>query len=325
MKHTISKTIASVLALAALFSSCNKFEGPQMQSDPEQRYNINVTLGGAAVEIETKLTGDASTVSTNEAKINSLQVLVFRGDFLDAYGTANSNSVSVSCTAGSRTIYAVVNGPNLSGVTSLSALESTMVDLSANSANSFVMSGKTVTTLPGTKSVTVPVSRMVSRIVLKKITRNFTATSLQGLTFKVDSIYVVNAAGSFNYAMNAAPGKWYNQDKDRGDLPALLRDTPGATIANNASYSTPHYFYVMPNPGSSKTTKLVIVATLGTQKYYYPVSLPALQHNKSYEIAGVTVKRGGSDNPDTPVTSDDISFSVTVAGWTTSNIEEQIM
>lgn len=325
MKHTISKTIASVLALAALFSSCNKFEGPQMQSDPEQRYNINVTLGGAAVEIETKLTGDASTVSTNESKINSLQVLVFRGDFLDAYGTANSNSVSVSCTAGSRTIYAVVNGPNLSGVTSLSALESTMVDLSANSANSFVMSGKTLTTLPGTKSVTVPVSRMVSRIVLKKITRNFTAASLQGLTFKVDSIYVVNAAGSFNYAMNAAPGKWYNQDKDRGDLPALLRDTPGATIANNASYSTPHYFYVMPNPGSSKTTKLVIVATLGTQKYYYPVSLPALQYNKSYEIAGVTVKRGGSDNPDTPVTSDDISFSVTVAGWTTSNIEEQIM
>ena len=325
MKHTISKTIASVLALAALFSSCNKFEGPQMQSGPEQRYNINVTLGGAAVEIETKLTGDASTVSTNESKINSLQVLVFRGDFLDAYGTANSNSVSVSCTAGSRTIYAVVNGPNLSGVTSLSALESTMVDLSANSANSFVMSGKTVTTLPGTKSVTVPVSRMVSRIVLKKITRNFTAASLQGLTFKVDSIYVVNAAGSFNYAMNAAPGKWYNQDKDRGDLPALLRDTPGATIANNASYSTPHYFYVMPNPGSSKTTKLVIVATLGTQKYYYPVSLPALQYNKSYEIAGVTVKRGGSDNPDTPVTSDDISFSVTVAGWTTSDIEEQIM
>lgn len=325
MKHTISKTIASVLALAALFSSCNKFEGPQIQSDPEQRYNINVTLGGAAVEIETKLTGDASTVSTNESKINSLQVLVFRGDFLDAYGTANSNSVSVSCTAGSRTIYAVVNGPNLSGVTSLSALESTMVDLSANSANSFVMSGKTLTTLPGTKSVTVPVSRMVSRIVLKKITRNFTAASLQGLTFKVDSIYVVNAAGSFNYAMNAAPGKWYNQDKDRGDLPALLRDTPGATIANNASYSTPHYFYVMPNPGSSKTTKLVIVATLGTQKYYYPVSLPALQYNKSYEIAGVTVKRGGSDNPDTPVTSDDISFSVTVAGWTTSNIEEQIM
>lgn len=325
MKHTISKTIASVLALAALFSSCNKFEGPQMQSDPEQRYNINVTLGGAAVEIETKLTGDASTVSTNESKINSLQVLVFRGDFLDAYGTANSNSVSVSCTAGSRTIYAVVNGPNLSGVTSLSALESTMVDLSANSANSFVMSGKTLTTLPGTKSVTVPVSRMVSRIVLKKITRNFTAASLQGLTFKVDSIYVVNAAGSFNYAMNAAPGKWYNQDKDRGDLPALLRDTPGATIANNASYSTPHYFYVMPNPGSSKTTKLVIVATLGTQKYYYPVSLPALQYNKSYEIAGVTVKRGGSDNPDTPVTSDDISFSVTVAGWTTSDIEEQIM
>lgn len=325
MKPTISATIASVLAMAALLSSCNKFEAPAAQAPDEQRYNINVTLGGAAVEVETKTTGEAATVSANEALVNTLQVLVFRGDFLDAYGTANASSVSVSCTSGSRTVYAVVNGPDLSAVTSLSALENTVVDLSANSTNSFVMVGKSLATLPGTSSVTVPVSRLVSRIVLKKITRNFIAPALQGLTFRVDSIYVVNAAGNVNYRMDAAPSKWYNQSKDKGELPALLRDTPGANIANNASYSTPHYFYVMPNPGTAKTTRLVIAATLGTQKYYYPVNLPALQNNKSYEIAGVTIKRGGSDNPDTPVSFADISFSVTVSGWTTSDIAEQLI
>ncbi len=325
MKHVLSNYFLTALALAALFSSCNKFEETAPESAPEQRYNIDVTLGGAAIEVETKATGEAATVAANEASVTSLQVLVFRGDFLDAYGTSNSTSVSVSCTAGTRTIYAVVNGPDLSAVTSLAALESTVVDLSANSTNSFVMVGKTSTTLPGTKSVTVPVSRMVSRIVLKKITRNFLAPSLQGLSFRVDSIYVVNAAGNINYKLDAAPGKWYNQSKDKGELPALLRDTPGATIANNASYSTPHYFYVMPNPATSKTTRLVIVATVGTHKYYYPVNLPAMQNNKSYEIAGVTIKRGGSDNPDNPVSSDDISFSVTVSGWTTSDIAEQII
>ena len=325
MKHTFSKIILFAFALATLFSSCNKSGEDLPGSTPEQRYNINVTLGGAAIEVETKATGEAAAVSANEASVSSLQVLVFRGDFLDAYGNANSSSVSVSCTAGTRTIYAVVNGPDLSAVTSLSALESTVVDLSANSTNSFVMVGKTSTTLPGTKSVTVPVSRMVSRIVLKKITRNFLAPALQGLSFRVDSIYVINAAGNINYKMDAAPGKWYNQSKDKGELAALLRDTPGATIANNASYSTAHYFYVMPNPATSKTTRLVIVATLGTHKYYYPVNLPAMQNNKSYEIAGVTIKRGGSDNPDTPVSSDDISFNVTVSGWTTSDIAEQII
>ena len=325
MKTTIKQALLWVLAASALFYSCNKFESTEAPGPDEPRYNINVTLGGAAIEVETKTTGEASTVSANEAKVNSLQVLVFRGDFLDAYGTANASSVSVSCTAGTRTIYAVVNGPNLSAVTSLSALESTMVDLSSNSTSSFVMVGSTSATLPGTGSVSIPVSRMVSRIVLKKISRNFTAASLQSLSFKVDSIYVVNAAGNFNYKLNASPSKWYNEGKDKGEVTALLRDAPGVLIANNSSYSTPHYFYVMPNSAASKTTRLVIVATLGTQKYYYPVDMPALQYNKSYEITGVTIKRGGSDNPNTPVTSSDISFSVSVNGWTTNDIAEQLM
>ena len=267
MKQKNTKIIVLAFALATLFSSCNKFEAPRLQDASEQRYNIDVTLGGAAIEVETKVTGEAATVGANEARVNSLQVLVFKGDFIDAYGTSATTSVSVSCTAGTRTIYAVVNGPDLSSVTSLSALESRVVDLSINRTNSFVMVGSTSTTLPGTKSVSIPVSRLVSRIVLKKITRNFLAPALQNMSFSVDSIYVVNAAGNYNYKMDAAPGKWYNESKDKGEVTELLRDTPGASIANNASYNTPHYFYVMPNPATSKVTKLVIVATLGTRKY----------------------------------------------------------
>lgn len=324
MKQTINALIVSLAAVFALFS-CNKFEAPASPDNDGERFELGVSLGGAAVDVQTKVTGEAATISANDAKVNSLQVLVFRGDFLDAYGTANASSLTLSCTAGTRAIWTVVNGPDLSGITSLNALKSTMVDLSANTASSFVMVGSTSATLPGTKTVTVPVSRMVSRIVLKKITRNFTSASLQSLTFRVDSIYVVNAAGNFNYNLSASPTKWYNEGKDKGEVPGLLRDAPAATIANNSSYSTPHYFYVMPNAATSKTTRLVIAATLGSQKYYYPVDLPALQNNKSYEITGVTIKRGGSDNPDTPVTSDDISFGVSVTGWTTSSIAEQII
>lgn len=325
MKHTIKNAIVTVLSLAAVFSSCNKLEAPMAQNAQEQRYNIDVTLGGAAIEVETKATGEAATVAANEAKVNNLQVLVFRGDFLDAYGTASANTLSVSCTAGSRTIYAVVNGPNLSAVTSLNAFKAMAVDLSANSADSFVMIGSTSTTLPGTKSVNIEVSRLVSRVVIKQITRNFTAPSLQSLSFTVDKIYLVNAAGDINYGKTAATTKWYNLQEDKNEVPALLKDTPAASIANNASHSTYHYFYAMPNPATSKTTRLVIEATLGSSKYYYPVDLPALEGNKSYELAGVTIKRGGSDNPDTPVTSDDISFSLTVKGWTTSTINEQVI
>ena len=325
MKQTFKLALALLCAIAPLIS-CNKIDNIPAYSPENNRYNINVTLGGSAVNIETKSTGEAATVSANEAKVNTLQVLVFRGDFIDAYGTvSNASTLSLSCTAGERTVYAVVNAPDLSGVSSKAAFESTVVDLSANTPSSFVMVGSKAVTLPGTKSVEVSVSRLVSRVVIKKITRNFTSPSLAALGFKVDKIYLVNAAGSFNYAQTAAPSKWYNLDENKSELPALLSDAPSVSISNNSSYSTLHYFYAMPNPATSKTTKLVVEATLGTQKYYYPIALPAMQPNKSYEIAGITVKRGGSDDPDTPVTADDISFTVTVNNWTTSEIAEQII
>ena len=325
MKQTFKFALAFLCAAASVIS-CNKFDNSPAYGVEDSRCNINVTLGGAAVNIETKTTGEAAAISANEAKVNSLQVLVFRGDLIDAYATvSNASSLSLSCTAGSRTVYAAVNAPDLSGVSSKSAFEAMVVDLSANTPSSFVMVGSETVTLPGTKSVVVNVSRLVSRVVIKEIKRQFTSPSLAALGFKVDKIYLVNAAGSYNYGQSAAPSKWYNEKTNKSELPDLLYDAPAATIANGSSYSTLHYFYAMPNPASSKVTKLVVEATLGTQKYYYPIALPAMQPNKSYEITGITIKRGGSEDPDTPVTSDDISFGVTVSGWTTSEIAEQII
>ena len=82
MRLTTRIITASVLALTAILSSCNKSEETAPQGPQDERYNIDVTLGGAAIEVETKTTGEAATISANEAKVNNLQVLVFRGDFL---------------------------------------------------------------------------------------------------------------------------------------------------------------------------------------------------------------------------------------------------
>lgn len=319
MKKSINFALA-VIAVAATLS-CNKFENTGDFGPSQERCNINVSLAGA-VDVLTKAAG---VTTDNEKKVNNLQVLVFRGDYLDAYGTASATNVSISCTAGSRTIYAVVNAPDLSGISSKSAFLSTLVDLSSNSLSSLVMVGSDTVTLPGTNSVTISVSRMVARVVLKKITRQFTAAALQNLTFKVDSIYVVNAAGNAPYSLGSAPTKWYNEGGNKNEIPALLVDAPGATIANTDSYTTPHYFYAMPNPATSKTTRLVIAATLGSAKYYYPIDLPALEANKSYEIAGVKIQRADSDDPDTPVSSSSVSFTVTVTDWVTNSISEQVV
>lgn len=314
------------LSTAFVLSSCHKSIDPTVQAGlDEPRFSLEVSLGGSAGQVETKVTGETASISAGESKVSSLQVLVFRGDFLDAYAKTTSASASVSCTKGSRTVYAVVNAPDLSGISSLAALKSKVVDLADNSATSFVMVGSKSVTIPASGAVSIDVERIVSRVVVKSISRDFESPSLAALSFKVDKIYLVNAAGSAKLDLSGAPGKWYNEGSNKSQVAALISDSPAAAIADKASYSTPHYFYAMPNPASSKKTLLVIEATLGTQKYYYPVELPALEHNCSYEISKVTVKRPGSDTPTEPVTSSSASFTVKVTPWATTVVDEKII
>ena len=131
-------------------------------------------------------------------------------------------------------------------------------------------------------------------------------------------------AGNGSISGTAAPSKWYNASNKKDDCPALLSDKPNAEIANKGAYSTAHYFYSMPNKVAQKT-KLVVEAQLGDKTFYYPIALPALESNKSYEIANILVKRPGADTPDAPVTSDAITFSVSVNDWVTVPIVEQII
>lgn len=314
------------LSTALMLSSCNKSIDPTIQAVPDEaRFSLEVSLGGSAGQVETKVSGETSTVSAGESKVNSLQVLVFRGDFLDAYTKSTAASVSVSCTEGSRSVYAVVNAPDLSGISSLTALKAKVIDLADNSGTSFVMVGSKSVTIPATGTVSIDVERIVSRVVVKSISRDFESPSLAALSFKVDKIYLVNAAGNAKLDFSGAPAKWYNEGSDKSQVAALLSDAPAAAIANKTSYSTAHYFYAMPNPASAKKTLLVVEATLGDQKYYYPVELPALEHNCSYEISKLTIKRPGSDSPTDTVTSASASFTVTVTPWETTVIEEEII
>lgn len=318
--------LGTALLTAFVLSSCNKTIDPTVQcASDEQRFPLEVRLGGSAVQIETRATGETAGISAGESKVNSLQVLVFRGDQLDAYARSATASANVSCTEGSRTIYAAVNAPDLSGISTLTALKSKLVDLSDNTSASFVMIGEKVVTIPLTSSVSIEVERIVSRVVIKSISRDFESPSLAGLPFKVEKIYLINAAGNAKFDLSGAPSKWYNEGSNKSQVTALLSDTPATAIANESSYSTAHYFYTMPNLTTTKKTLLVIETTLDTRKYYYPIELPALEHNCSYEISKVTVKRPGSDSPTDPVNSSSASFTVMVTPWETTVVDEKII
>ena len=315
----MKKSIFAFAAALAALVACNKNEATPMQpQDQEPLIPCELTVGICGA-----MTKATAVAADNEAKVNRLQVFVFRGDDLDAYASVeNAKELTLSCTAGERVVYALVNAPDYSTVPGKAALLAKVSELEANTLTNFEMVGSKTVTLPQSEKVSIDVNRIASRVVLKKITRNFTSAALQALDFTVDAIYLVNVAGNTSYDLTAAPAAWYNVAENKNELANLLYDAPAAPIVNGQSYPTAHTFYAYPNDLAVNTTRIVIETTLGETKYYYPINLPAMDSNKSYEIEEVKITRPGSDNPDEPVSFADATFSINVIDWTVVPVTE---
>lgn len=260
--------------------------------------------------------------STGEAKVSGLQFFVFRDGNLDAYKSVqNTTSTTISCTAGPRTVWAFANCPDFSAVTTEAELRAKVSLLASNSTDSFEMSGSKDVEISAGSSVDVEVSRVVSRIVLKKVTADFKSAALSGKTFKINSIYLVNVAAKSDYLLPSdyAPDAFFNlgsnlSGTEEAKVKGLIYDECNSTVSGGV-YDTPHYFYAYPNPGTTVSTRLVIEAEIGDEKNYYPITLPALSRNNSYEINELVITRQGSDDPDVPVSFTDVTFSITVNPW----------
>ena len=315
----MKKSIFAFAAALAALVACNKNDvAPMQPQNQESLVPCELTVGICGA-----MTKATAVSADNEAKVNNLQVFVFRGDDLDAYASVdNAQELTLSCTAGDRVVYALVNAPDYSAVPGKAALLAKVSELSANSLTNFEMVGSKSVTLPQSEKVSIDVNRIASRVVLKKITRSFTSEALQALNFKVDAIYLINVAGNTSYDLSAAPAKWYNVAENKDELASLLYDAPASLITNGQSYSTAHTFYAYPNDLATNTTRLVIETTLGETKYYYPINLPEMAANKSYEIEEVKITRPGSDNPDEPVSFADATFSINVIDWTVVPVTE---
>ena len=327
------KGFLMMAAVAAVFGtmSCKKDNVPSMNQG-----NANVPVDGERTEltvgIATGMTKSTTITAEDEVKVNNLQVFVFRGDALDAYGVAdNASTVTVSCTKGNREVYAVVNAPDLKDIATKTDLLAAKSALSDNDESNFVMIGKTNADLPSELPVNVEVDRIVSKVVLKTVNRAFTSAALAALNFSIDEIFITNVAGDVNYGLTDNPLEWYNKMDYNSEMAMFTHDAPAASVVNEEAYSTQHTFYCYPNKAadsdatswSPRRTRLVLKTTLGTDTYYYPVTLPELENNKSYELE-LTITRPGSDNADMPVSFEDCAFSISVKPWTVITVTEGI-
>ena len=341
----MKKTLFIMAAIVAMACSCDKNSDCEPCQEAETKATLNVSLDFED-EPQTRATSYV-TAQTYETKVNDVQVLVFDSTgALNAYVDADTKTsgISISTTAGSKTVWAVVNGPNLSSITTLSALQSTAVDLSANSTTEttgFVMAGSTTCTV-GSSAATasVAVKRLVARVALQKI-NNSLPGSYGALT--VNNVTLINVAGNQNLAGTASVSTWYNKmgRKDgataTGQIidgstyvashPTLTFKSVGSPIANGGSLTptTPYLFYCYPNSTTTdatgwsssftaRKTRLVVAATIGGTKYYYPVVIDTPARNTAYTVE-LTITGLGSTDPDKPVQKGSITASVTVEGW----------
>ncbi len=324
----MKKSIYLIAVLTLLLANaCSKDDTSQEIVPPfnTKRVALNVGLDGLG---NYNLTTKALSASANEITVASLQIFVFKTDgSLDAYGTGTTSSLSLSATTGSRDIYAIVNAPNLNTIRTKSALLAATSNLTDDLTN-FVMTGsKLAQPISAATSISIAVNRLVARVSIDKITNRMTSPQYQSDAFVVTKVYVINVAGANNYGITSLGSTWFNQMKYvSGAANAILYDAvTSGSIAYNASLSASHYFYVYPNNTATDTqsiiwsprfTRLVVEATLGGKTYYYPISIPSIQPNKTYTVSELTITRPGSDSPDIPVSSATCTFSIAVTDWT---------
>ena len=318
--------ILAAMAAALCTVACNKelssSQPPTAVPDEDGR-----------VEVRLSIVGDALTKSSNQdiddelSEIQSVQFFAFNYDdeTLDTYvKVTNTDEGVMRVKSGQKKYWAVVNAPDLTEILTLDDLKNTRTLLSDNT-DGFVMVGQYNTN--GT-DVPISVSRIATRVILKKVTAAFSNPAEAAMDCILKRIYLINVVGDATLYGDSTPTIWYakRQYEEVSGLTEHLNTvlSPGHNLKNGA-YEIPSIHYCYPNlqqPDTQATTwsprftRIVAEVELGGTTYYYPINLQYITSNKSYEIENLTITRKGSTDPDVPITINDGTFDISAANWT---------
>ena len=318
MKYLI-ETITVALACVLFTVSCNKTEVQIAEPVSEQEKAADDGLFDVWLSFNSPNTKSLSAGA--EDKVNAVQIYVFdedNGNRLESFYNGKSLTPTMRLSGGKKLFKVLINSKvDSTKVLSLEGLEAELSNFSDNTDSSFVMSGTLAKEIQSPTSVEISVYRLAAKVILSKITTNFTAPVYAAKTFRIDSIYLTNVAEKCCFFGKYTPTSW-------GKDYALTRDAPMKEVSDK-KYGTSHTFYTYPN-GTATPTRLVIKATLGDTPYYYPIDLGEIKSNMVYTVTNVEITRPGSDSEDNPIVSSNIPFKITVGAWsdTVNNIQEVI-
>lgn len=330
------RKIAFLAAVAATLCTvaCNKELTTAKVDTPSEAVQL--------ADLTLSIVGNAPATKSSDAdfdddhsEVANVQFFVFDGEVLDAYkkvGSATSTTMTVK--AGDKTVWAVVNAPDISNVTTLTQLKAVSSTL-LNNASNFVMVGSNTGTVPSEDPIEIEVKRIASRVVVKKVTAAFSNPAYASMSCKLVKMFLINAPGDINLELTNAPTTWYAQRAYEAvtGLTDHLSTNGANHELNTSAFETECRHYCYPNPTiadsqattwSARHTRMVIEVLLGSETFYYPITMPVLEPGKSYEIENLTITRKGSSNPDQPISLSDATFEISVKNWTVVPVTEGI-
>ena len=260
--------------------------------------------------------------SVTEDAVESLQVFVFGSDGqVQSSGIAEENSLTLMCTTGEKKVAAIVNSSPVEGVNNIAELEGRMSGFGDNSLGCFAMSGLASKTLSASGTVEIPVKRLVSKVTLSSVSRDFRLEQHQNMDFELMSVFLTNTPQQIGYFKPQQSDELINVgESDMETIAAsgeLLYDDLGEVgVGQGETAEVGNFLYCYPNmlADPAQPDYVVVQTRLGDVIYYYSVALPAMESNKCYNVS-LTVTMPGSLTPDVPVKKEDAQFRVSVGEW----------
>lgn len=301
--------------------------------------------GPGSVEVVFSVLGETTraTGTDGEAAVDGWALLLYRDGRLAEAGTSSSGSeIRKTLPAGDYTAFAVVNPPasfDPAGYLSPGALAGAESALGDNAPGRLVMAGRRTVSVPVPDGSVqrIGVDRLVCKAGIRKISVQFADPGLAARPFRLKGVYLTNCYGKSRYGSDwtaenilSTASVWHNRMGFRSEagLDALLAET-GLDIPVSADrpHTQEHVFYFYPNPlpasldtrsgtWARRRTRLVLEAQIGDRTYYYPVTLPESQRNRTYLIEEAVIRKLGSLDPekDEPGVID-VTFSTSTDDW----------
>lgn len=305
------------------------------------------TAGSPAVKSVTDAVG-------KESYLKDVQVFIFKTDGTLYQREVFPENTSVQSISGVKSGYyklaAVANAPAMTSIQTQAELEQQAIALSLNDPQvGFVMYGATDNNVmvsgsnDSPTSVTIDLTRHVSRVRLTTV-QNKLPSDCGAL--KVEGVFLENGLGSWTLLASAAPTSYVNyagrktgknKSTSEADFITKASDAESAALTFQAvdrtvsrsetaeSFNLPLYSF--PNPLSmsddhfgataeSSCARLVLRVSYGSpaESWYYPVTIPSMERNTSYDVSFV-ISGPGSKDPNQQVSNGNLSVEVRVLAW----------